>query len=209
MSIRGLKRTIFAGWLAAVSIFTNAVPALSKDSVEVDAGSGFIASADGFFSGTGRAYATHWVDLKIRPFADQFQMQAVGLQVGTHQTQEMSQNIACRVAPSIAGRNFCSTSGSNYSAGLRFMAVYGGVHAEMVELMAREPKLLQIYLGAGASAVRSILAQGPLVAPYSSIEIGYQVQKKLSAKAGLFMSMYDVAGALGIAAPSISFEYKF
>lgn len=180
----------------------------SREFLEVSSGKGFVGTKDRLLGGWRTVFTTGWVDVKIRPFTEQWQWESIGMHFGVHQSDDFTKNAACRVAPSIAGRIYCSTAGEEWEGGARFTAIYTGLQAELVELLRREPKPLQLYVSGGASLVQSVITPSSIL-PYSAFEVAYQVRRSVKAKAALYVSVPRDSNDIGVAAPEVSLEYRF
>ena len=182
--------------------------AASRNTVEVNAGRGFVGKAvDILGSGNGPIFTTNWISMKVRPFAA-LQSEALGFQLGIQTSEDITKNTACRAMPEIAGRTFCSSNTTEYVNGPHFIALYSGIQAELIELISREPRPLQIYFGAGASTIQASAIDLTTV-PYSSLEVSYLLRKQLQARAGLFVSAPHDFNGVGVAAPEVTLEYRF
>lgn len=165
-------------------------------------------------SGQSRSIDTYWVEVKLRPMAAEYGWQAVGMHLGTQQSDDVGIMIACRDFGAIAGRRFCAKAPGIYNEGARLMAFYGGFHAELVEIATSEPRPLQFYLGAGATRLQAVALESQ-VNPYSSFEVLYTLPDKankpsrLSARASMFMTFLDDRTKLTLSAPSLSVVYRF
>ena len=179
-----------------------------RDMVEVSNGRGFVGQgSDVLGRGPHRMRTTNWVDLKFRPVPN-YGWQAIGIQVGAHQSDDLTKNLLCKKAPSIAGRVYCSTAESEYHAGPHFLALYGGINAEIIELAVGEPRPFRLHMGTGATRVQSITFRSSVL-PYSSLEVSYRLREELQAKAGIFVGLIKDTDELGVAAPAVSVEYRF
>lgn len=180
-----------------------------REWAEVDAGKSFV-SRPWHLRGSGQSKAvdTFWVELKIRPLAAEYGWQAVGMHLGTQQSEDVGVKVACRDFASIAGRRFCSGAPAIYSDGAHFMSFYGGLHAEIVEIATNQPRPLQFYVGAGASRVQAVALESQ-VTPYSSVEILYHLPSRITARASMFVSFLPDNTRLALSAPSLSLLYRF
>jgi len=155
-----------------------------------------------------QVHGVNWVEAKLRFLDGVPQMQAIGLQFGTQQTEEITKGTLCRTAPSIAGRIYCSTAESELNSGPQYTALYGGIQVELIELTTLEPRPLRAYVGAGMSRLQSTLMPSN-VAPYASFEVLYESKKQFTAKAGLYVSPTEDTETLGVAMPAVSVSYFF
>ncbi|HLE01115.1 MAG TPA: hypothetical protein VJB59_12700 [Bdellovibrionota bacterium] len=179
-----------------------------RETIEVSNGRGFVGQgSDVLGRGPHRMRTTNWVDLKFRPVPN-YGWQAIGIQVGAHQSDDLTKNFLCKKAASVAGRVYCSTAESEYHAGPHFLALYGGINAEIIELAVGEPRPFRLHMGTGATRVQSITFKSSVL-PYSSLEVSYRLKKQLQAKAGVFVGLIKDTDELGVAAPAVSVEYRF
>lgn len=158
--------------------------------------------------------STYWVDVKFRPLSGTYFWEAAGPQLGIHQSDDLTKAVACRNFPSIAGRRFCNGWEAQYREGARFVSVYGGVHAELSEILTRQPRPLQFHLGGGMARFQSAFLRS-FFAPYFSLEGNWAVLQDFSIGFSAFLAFLDSWTAhsrltvVDVAAPSLSIEYKF
>ncbi|MCM2322745.1 MAG: hypothetical protein NDJ90_05750 [Oligoflexia bacterium] len=196
------------GLLLAGGASASPVPPTSV--IELESGKGFLARAESIVGGgSGQIRNTHWVEMRVQPFRDHRQLRPFGAQLGLQQSEDAMRTTACRIAPSIAGENYCGQADSDAENGANFTALYAGLQTDLVELTSTGERPLKVMLGAGATLVRHIALEGPRLLPYSSIQLGYRLQKGLHARAGAFVSYLSAAGGLAISAPAIELEYRF
>lgn len=177
--------------------------------LEASSGTGFVGRAvDIFGNGNGKVYTTNWLNVRVRPFFEEWKWEAIGFHVGLHQSTDMLKNTACRATGGAVGYRYCSTNQAEFSEGAYFAAFYSGIQAELIEFFSREPRPAQVYIGGGASMIQSVTIN-PMFVPYSSLEFGYALKTHLFARAGFFVALPKDANTFGVAAPEVSLLYLF
>ncbi|HAR41126.1 MAG TPA: hypothetical protein DCS07_00580 [Bdellovibrionales bacterium] len=190
------------------------LPSSAEDSastrkiVDLSVGKGFVGRKIQRKLLVRQIHGINWVEAKIRLLDSVPGLRAIGLQLGTQQTEEITKNTLCRTAPSIAGRIYCSTADSDLQGGPQYTALYAGIQTELIEMATLEPRPLRIYVGTGYSQIQSttIPSNGT---PYTSVEIVYESRRQFTAKAALYISPIDETSSLGIAMPGLSVSYYF
>lgn len=193
---------LISGFSARAEMIADVRPTL-----DLSSGNGFVGQASVILGGTsGRIIPTRWLDAKLRPFTRSMEM--VGLQFGVHQSDDILNVLLCKGTWNAVGKDFCRESMEELKTGPRFSALYGGIQTEIIEVLTREPRSMQIYLGGGVADVHSAY-RPPSVLPYISVEAIYDWRWNLSARAGFFLSNLDNLENASMAVPTVSMEYRF
>lgn len=148
-----------------------------------------------------------WLDLKFRPHSGERQFEAFNFQFGVHHTSGVAKD---RTRPSACLENTFNSKFDETCSyeGPKYYAFYSGAQAEIVELVAREPRPTRVYLGAGVGHIAPYIPNGTLF-PYTSAEISYRLSSQIETKGGVMLSAFPGVDQVGVAATSFSFEYHF
>ncbi|MBY0470581.1 hypothetical protein K2X30_05380 [bacterium] len=165
-----------------------------------------VRALTGFIDAPHRVFSTHWVDLKIRPFLERHGWKAIQAQVGFQQSQDNTYATYCRIRNRLLGMVTCPFDEVQNT--IRFLAIYTGIQTEIVELLAQEPRPMQIFIGSGAAVIHSLIVATTTI-PYASLEASYRWRERFVSRAGIYVSLSSNPELAGIAAPQLSLDYLF
>lgn len=197
----------------AIAPLARATTPPGRSAIEITTGKGYIAPVGEVIKGDAKHIRdTQWIDFKIRPYPGLARWEAIGVQIGAHQSSDFTKTLLCSRIPSIAGRIYCGTAEDEARAGTHASAIYTGVHAEMIELLTKQPQTTLVFLGAGETAVQTI-TRPRQVLPYGSLEISYRFTQSFEARASIFISLAPTQSAYGetygMSTPNLTLEYRY